>query len=407
MSAVTLSRTVSIKAERQALAASVADVAAIIPSKSPKEGLAMMLVRAEDGGVLKLAGSNGGSWVEADVDRVDVESAGAFLINGQQFARVVAEIVSIPGDAPVFIEADPTTGAVKVKVPKTPTAPGAVFNLRANVVDDFPPVPPAPDAPETVGLTGSDLSGMIRLVRFAAHPEKSRHLMNCVTFTKQGDNLRVFATDGKRLSIFERAATGLPDFGLIGIPLDAIDIVDRMARSDTGSWSVWATSADGIQFRGPRGRVVCRPLEGLPPPVQDIVVAFSDQAKTGCYPITFDRDGLIGAAKMAAVLTTEKATSIAVKLILAADGGRHAARVQDPEVGDSDVDVAIDWQGPATTVSFTPTILLESLKVLPKGPVAGHLFTGKNSPPFVVSARSPEKGTWHFLVVMPLNTPGA
>lgn len=233
----------------------------------------------------------------------------------------------------------------------------ARFNLAGAAAEEYPTLPEFSPG-QMVRLQAAVLSQMIERTMYAASLDETRYNLNGVYFEvlPAEGKLRMVATDGHRLALVDRQI-GTQTSGLASgviIPRKGLAELKRLVDED---------DADEIElgFEGNNGlarkadvTLVMRLIEGEFPNYKQVIPKLSDRK------LTLEAEPFVRAVRRVALLSAER--SRAIKLDIAE--GKLTISSNNPDLGDAQEEIDIDFAGAATTIGFNAKYLLESLGAL-------------------------------------------
>lgn len=199
---------------------------------------------------------------------------------------------------------------------------------------------------------------MIERTMYAASLDETRYNLNGVYFevVPAEGKLRMVATDGHRLALVDRTigtqASGLAS-GVI-IPRKGLAELKRLVDED---------DADEIElgFEGNNGlarkgdvTLVMRLIEGEFPNYKQVIPKSSDRK------LTLDSVSLVRALRRVALLSAERSKAIKLEV----GDGKIVISSSNPDMGDAQEEMDVDFAGEATTIGFNAKYLLDCLGAL-------------------------------------------
>ena len=311
----------------------------------------------------------------------EVTQAGSMTVSARKLYEIVRELP----DEPVLLEVSPNA-YVSIHCAR------AEFLLSGNLAEEYPTLPTATPEHMTT-IQAPVLAEMIDRTIYAASADETRYNLNGVYFESLPDTgkLRMVATDGHRLAYVDRmlaAPLSKIEQGVI-IPRKALLELKRLVDEEDAE-------EIAIGFEGNNGLVqkegvtlVMRLIEGEFPNYRQVIPHELTQQ------LTVSVDSLRQALRRVALLSSER--SRAVKLQLKA--GLLRLSSNNPDLGEAQEELDVDYSGAELTVAFNARYLLECLGVL----------TAKEVRLFLQDERSPtqlvptdDEDT--LAVVMPMRT---
>lgn len=258
---------------------------------------------------------------------------------------------------------------------------------------EYPAIPDFQGAASIV-IDAKDFSEMIRKTQFAASSEMVRYaltgqLLEVVKSKSSGAELRMVASDGKRLAFIKKKYGGkdAPAAGKgsrVLVPPRALNIVDKMVSGEDETVSI-LVDENQVKMSVKQGMVFARLIEGNFPDYEAVI------PKEPELKVTLDTQKFYSAVKQAALMTSDKAR--AIKLSFTKDKLTLLARTQD--VGEARVEMDVVYKGEAVEIVFNPDFLTDYTKVVNEATI--DLFLKDKS-----SAGIFKSGKDYVYVAMPL-----
>jgi len=308
------------------------------------------------------------------VPAVEVKEEGTVVLPAARMAGILREA----GDADVSIDSDGTLAHVK--------ASGASFKIVGIDPADFPAVPGFEEK-GAVQVDTKDLGEMIRKTQFAVSGEVVRYALTGQLFEIRGKELRMVASDGKRLAYIRSRAGGKAGDAKplrVIVPTKTMNLLDRVLTDEDDT--VWVHIEETqIRLKTARAMIFSRLIDGNFPDYEAVIPNDRDKK------VTLDREPLHAAVRKASLMTTDKTR--AVRFTFAKDKLTLFTRTQD--VGEASVEVPIEYRGDEIDVTFNPDYVADYLKVVPDETVELHLKDRASAGVF-------KSGKDYVYVLMPL-----
>ncbi len=268
---------------------------------------------------------------------------------------------------------------------------GSHFKVFGYDPKEFPPVRDFSDATVDCEIKAGVLRTLITRTLFAAAVEHSRYAINGVLFERSGSQLRLVATDGRRLAMAIGEAQGDNDCTCI-VPTKALKLAVKLVDDPEAIIRLAIEEnqmllAFGEGEAGETAVLSTNLVEGAFPPFEDVVPKEQDKK------VSFDAAILGSAVRRAALLTNEE--SKGVRLKFADDKLTLTSRA--PEMGEATVEVKLDdYQGEPLEIGFNPGFITDALNVVDGGTITIEL-KGPNKPGVL------RNGSDFTYVLMPVN----
>lgn len=240
----------------------------------------------------------------------------------------------------------------------------------------------------SVEIAAGDLAEMVRKTVFAVSSDDTRSNLSGVFLTKgsKKGTLRMVATDGHRLALIDRAASGaglpegsiLPRKGLAELGKLLGESTDKIRVSVAGSECVVAVGDSVLSMRL---------VEGKFPDYQKVIPDEPSRV------VRIERDGLLQTLRRVSIMSSERARSVR----LALDRERLDITASNPDMGEASEELPVDYRGERLEVGFNAKYLIDVLTVLPEGSDVELGLTDELSPGVLRGADS-----GYTYVVMPL-----
>ena len=357
---------------RDSLHTGMGAVSATIPTKTTLPVLSNILLQAEDG-KLTLSGTDLDISVSVSIP-AEVEGEGSVTVPAKKFAEIARELPA----APVRIETD----GVEIRI-ESGRSRFKLFGLPSEEFPSFPEV----DSGEAWSMQAEDLHLLISRTSFAVSTEESRPILNGVLWQLSTDRAAMVATNGHRLARLTVPLTtaGAPEAELI-VPPKALQQVERLFEKE-GEIKV-SRSQNHLAFRTENRAVYTRLIEGPYPNYQQVIPTDSDKKATA------NRDELSSAIRRMAVVASDQTHRVRMGF----SPGTLSFRVQTPDLGEAEEEMAVEYDGDALEIGFNANYLLEVLRYMPDEDVVMEFKAPERAATFL-----PASGELDYLcLVMPL-----
>lgn len=235
-----------------------AKLLSVVPSKSPKPVLSNIHFGVRDG-VLELSGTDFVAGIHYSIPAATVTSEGSGLLNGIKFSDLLKEFRGV--DARLVFN---PRGGCQFK------ARGGSFKVVGDDVRDYPKTRRFEGKPG-VKLTGAELVEMIKKTEFAKAPEESRLTIHGVLFEYKEGNLRLVATDNKRMAVNERPFESKGQDFSVSVPPEFLKAVLKVTTKDiSGKEAVLGVTGTKIFYLLPGATVYSTVLQGTYPPYGEV-----------------------------------------------------------------------------------------------------------------------------------------
>ncbi len=225
--------------------------------------------------------------------------------------------------------------------------------------DDFPPIPPVDDA-ASVEVDAARLRKAVNQTVFSAATDDSRPVLTGVHFAIGGNEVRLAAADGFRLSVHTMALDEEADERAVIVPARALGELGRLLSDVEGSVTLTFNSAGTqVQFDLGHAKLVAQLIQGTFPNYDQLIpketgtrteVSVSELTRETRIASIFARDG-----------------SGIVRLIgtPAENGpGRLQINARAEEVGDNEGEIDAIVDGDEAKIAFNGRYLMDVLGVI-------------------------------------------
>ncbi len=369
--------------DRAALADALNTAGGVVASRTPTPVLKCLKLTAteppNDGFVITATDLEVG--LRLAVPQVQIEQAGEAAIPADKLSQIARTC----DDPSLTIETDDHTVHIR--------GAGSHFKVFGFDPAECPPVRDFSDATVDCEISAGVLHSLIVRTLFAAAIEHTRYAINGVLFDRTGRQLRLVATDGRRLAMARgECSSGEGDRSCI-VPSKALKMVAKLLNDPEQPVRLAVDEhqilfAVGDPDQPSDAAVISSNLvQGAFPPFDDVVP--KDQDKK----VTFDAATLHSAIRRAALLTNEE--SKGVRMSFCADKVTLTSRA--PEMGEATVEVSLDdYEGDPLDIGFNPNFITDALNVV-------------NTEKVMIELKAPNKpgvlttGSDFTYVLMPVN----
>jgi DNA polymerase-3 subunit beta len=360
---------------RERFLASFQTAAAVAPARSPKPILQnVKLVVRKDESVL--LGTDLEIGVRCKVSGVEAKQPGEAILSTARVGPLLRELA----DEEIYIEADSSGALLRGQTSE--------FKLPSEDPAEFPSVPEF-EAKAYHVVPARLLRELIRRTAFAADVESTRYALGGALIELDEKHIRMVGTDGRRLALMQGPASSQGGHATKGtspvVPAKALGLVERSLQGDDTE-VLMAIGANDVLVKSEQVTIWSRLVEGRFPKYQDVFPkAASSKAFLGAGT-------LLPVVRQAAIVTSEESRGVDFRF---ADG-QLTLSTKAAEVGQSRIELPIEYEGNAVEITFDPRFLIDFLRVLePETRVTAELIDSASAAVFRT-----EDG--YSYVVMPL-----
>ncbi|MCG8479352.1 MAG: DNA polymerase III subunit beta [Spirochaetales bacterium] len=259
------------------------------------------------------------------------------------------------------------------------------FQLRSISADKFPEIQTRAPEDGYFEFPQNEFVEMVSQTAFAVSDDETRFFMNGVYLEPDENKLVMVATDGRRLSyISQETASGLTGFSGVIIPPKVLNLVRKLS---SGEGTLRMAVADKhVFFEFEEHLVSSALIDGQFPNYRRVIPEHQH------HSVMLDKSELVEALKRVSLLV-EKSR----RIYLGLSPGEMHLRSEESEVGVAREDIAVEYDGPETTLALNYTYLVEPLRVIDTDTISIH-FTEANKAITIYS----EPQSNYFHIVMPM-----
>jgi DNA polymerase III subunit beta len=360
---------------REALLTACQLASVAVPPKEVKPILRnLKAIAASDGCTLLATDLELG--VRLVVRSVKVEEAGEALLPAGRLVAILREAT----DDELAIEANSDASFIR--------GAATEFEMPGEEPAEFPDIPTFADD-KYHELTAGALREMIRRTIFAAAKESARYSMTGVLWEFEGNQVRLIATDGRRLAVASGTATEHGAAETKGqthvVPTKAMGLLERVLQDAEQPVQISLRPNEAL-FRTERATIYTRLVEGRYPNYREVF------PKKPTIKLPLVVGPFLSAVRQAAIMTDEESK----RVIFAFTKKKLTLQARGTESGRSKVELPVEYDGKELTINFDAHFVTDMLRVLSAdAPLSLELVDG-NSPALFRS------GPDYSYVVMPL-----
>jgi DNA polymerase-3 subunit beta len=314
--------------------------------------------------------------IRLEVRSVKVDEAGDAILPAARLIAILREAT----DEELVIEANSDAATVRGQFNE--------FEMPSENPGDFPDVPNFGDD-KYHELPAGPLRDMIKRTVFAAARDSTRWAVNGVLWEITGGQVKLIATDSRRLAMASGTGTSHGAGDTKGhahiVPTKAMTLLERLLQ-DAGESVKIALRPNEALFQTERATLVTRLVEGRFPPYQELL------GKKLPVKIPLDANRFHSAVRQANIMAGDESKRVGFKfaknkLLLEAHG--H-------DTGRAKVEMPLEYEGKELTINFDAGFLIEMLRILPSDAALTLEMLDANTPAVFKS------GPDYVYLVMPL-----
>ena len=224
--------------------------------------------------------------------------------------------------------------------------------------EDFPVIPEFPQQ-KSFELNRNIFRDMIKKTSFAVSTDETRYVLNGIFFGAGSGELKMVATDGRRLAFVSRESGEKAANASVIIPTKAITELQRLLQSwGEGEQSTiriapfdnqvsfkWASETEEIVL-------VSRVIDGTFPNYEQVI------PKSTEITLNLRTPEILSAVRRAALFAQDRGGSVRFSL----SKGLLKISANSQGIGEEEEDLEVGYQGPDFETAFNPAFLLDCLK---------------------------------------------
>lgn len=331
--------------DREPLAAAFQLAAGVAPSRSPKEILQNVKITVS-GGVAVLTATDMEVGIRIEISEgLDIEQEGTALLPVARTGAILRET----SDERLAIETD--EAGIKIAGSRSK------FRLPSANPDEFPRVIGFEENAFHRIPTGL-FREMLKRTAFATDSESSRYALGGVLLEMENEDITAVGTDGRRLACMKGTGEAIGGHHTTGtntiVPTRAIQLIER-ALSDKDETVDVAARTNDILVRTPRATIYSRLVEGRYPNWRQVLPKRETSSR-----IDMVVGPMFSALRQAAIVADQETRGIDLTF---ADGTLRLVG-STAEVGDSQVEIPIAYDGEEVTLTLDHRFIADFCKVL-------------------------------------------
>ena len=331
-----------IKVSTPLLLTALTHANSVASSKSTKPVLECVQIRADLKTGVTLGATDLDLGLRTYVEDAEVEQPGNVVVPSARLLSIVREV----DDDLTVLSA--TKGILSIN---TGTSN---FELRCETHEEFPELSGFPESVD-IEVDAVLLQRVTRRTVFACAKDAGRFAMHGVQISVQDKDLRMVATDGRRLA---RCEVKLDKAGVR--PLEtlvgprALALFDRIQGDGSAGMVEVSVGDRQLHIRFGQSHIVSRLIEGTFPATDGVI------PQDPPFEMTARVGDLAAGLRRAALLTTRDATSVEFLL----DPDALVIRSRAIEVGRAQAEVPVRYEGEPLRIGFNPAFFQEGLRVM-------------------------------------------
>ncbi len=310
----------------------------------------------------------------------DVEKPGSVTVSAKKMFEIVRELPA--EDIQIRVE---DSNWIKI------ISGQAQFKLVGLPKDEYPALPDVAEE-GMFAIDGDMLREMIKKTLYSVGETDARYVLNGLfvhmTQGKGGLTIRMVGTDGHRLSMIDRVVDAKHKEESLIIPKKAMMELRRLLEEDGPKTELrLGFSKNHALFKRDGLVMVSKLIDGNYPNYLQVVPTKSSKK------VTVSKEVITHAVKRVSILSKEKTNAVKLQL----DQDRLVLSTNNPEVGEANEELSVDYRGEGIAIGFNSRYLMDVLTAMDREKITLEL----NDPlsPCLIT----EEGDEHYkCVVMPM-----
>ena len=366
-----------LNCHRASFAAALQIVSGVVPTRTPKEVLKNVKLTV-DGGKAVLIGTDQEIGIRYEVDSVETDSTGEVLLPTQRVVSILREL----NDDQVLLEA--TERALVIKGGQSE------FSLSTEDPAEFPPVAAFEDE-QYFTINAHAFREMIKRTIFATDTESTRYALGGVLLEINPEKATLAATDSRRLAVVTSSSQAVGEINVENttpvVPSKAMQLIERSLPDEDDAVALIAIHANDVLVKCGGSTIYSRLVEGRFPRYSDVIPAdFSSAVELVVGPF-------YSAVRQAQIVTNEESRGVDFQFT----NGKLALSSRAADVGQSNVELPVAYEGEDLTITFDPKFVADFLRILDGGTsITLNLIDGESPAVFTTEDQ-------YRYVVMPLS----
>ncbi|MDR1930296.1 MAG: DNA polymerase III subunit beta [Treponema sp.] len=309
---------------------------------------------------------------------IEAKEKGSTTVFGEKFLGILS---SLP-DGEMEFEQNETNIVIK------PAAKKIKFQLKCIASEKYPEFP-AVNRDNLFEIPVREFKEMVVQTVFAVSDDETRYFMNGVFFKKEGENLIMVATDGRRLAYIEKPVKAeIPDFDGVIIPPKILNVLIKRS-GDEGLLEISIT--DKIIFiRFGTYNLSSVLIEGQFPNYKRVI------PENQSYSFTVNRIETLEALKRVSLLVEQKSRRIYLGLL----PGAMSVSSEESDIGNAKEEIPCKYDGEEVSIALNYRYIEEPFKVMDSDEISIHFTEAAKA---ITIKPVPERDFFHIIMPMQLD----
>jgi DNA polymerase III subunit beta len=317
-------------------------VSGVVPSRTPKEILKNVKLEVSEN-TLALIATDSEVGIRYVIPEVDVSTPGEVLLPTARLIAILREL----REESVTLESVDNTIHIK--------SGHSEFVLPMEDPEEFPSIAEF-NAESYLVVEASTIREMIRRTIFATDAESTRYALGGIQLGVDGDELRLVATDSRRLALTVAKCSQQGDSAtpstLPVIPAKAMSMIERSLSDDDKEIHIAAGDND-ILIKSGSSTIYSRLVEGRFPNYATVIPEESTSS------LQLQVDSFYSAVRQAQIVTDQESRGVNFHFA----PGTLSLDSRAADIGQSRIELPISYDGPEISITFDPRFVGEFLRV--------------------------------------------
>lgn len=307
----------------------------------------------------------------------EVKESGSVIIPDHRLGGILRETI----EEPITIESSGGVANLQTKTSK--------YKIMCMDVAEYPDFPVFNEK-KSISINSSGLKEMVRKTTFATSQEITRYALTGLLMEIKKKEIRMVASDGKRLAYIKRRSEQDLDADIkVIISPKSLNLLERIIENEEQKLRLEIDETQCkilIPQKDFKGILLfSRLIEGSFPDYENVIPVDSDKK------IDISAPELLSAMRQVALITTDKfkATQFTI------DNNKMNLLTRTQEVGEADVKIPIKYSGESFKITFNPDFFIDVLRIIGNEEITLGL-KDKTSPAVI------KQGKDYVYLVMPL-----
>lgn len=281
----------------------------------------------------------------------EVLKIGGITIGARKFFEIVKELPE--GNIEI---SDRDGGRIIIRGGK------ATFTMVGMPVEGFPNFPTYNEG-QLCPVVSDNIRVMIERTVFASSTDETRQNLNGVFFEKEGDKIRMVATDGHRLALMGvEGGGGVRIEGGVILPRKGVLELKRLLDEGNGECAIGFTSSTAIFKKGDTV-LITRLIDGEFPDYRQVIPKDNERV------VTIDKAAFLGSLRRVSLLSPERIKVVRFNL----SKGNLMLSSSNPDLGEAKEEIDVGYKGDELEIGFNARYLMDALEVIGGGGVVLEL----------------------------------